>query len=201
MTTLDLNILPIRRINGQESAEIPGLLAVTPPRKTTRGREQTSLITYLTLTGNASISDAEIIQLINDAATLFYQSSGSLTFAMRAAANDINTKLLARNLSTTGRGQYALGLLVLAAIRQNQCTLLLSGPTHAVWVTDGASRHMHDPALSGKGLGSRSKRYCLSFASRIASTGHIGFMWLLPQRLGSGPVEPASACLVGCQLS
>src|ERR1044071_6505906 len=57
-------------------------------------------------------------------------------------------------ITTTGRGQYALGLLVLAVIRENQCTLLLSGSTHAVWVSDGQSRHIYEPALSGKGLGS-----------------------------------------------
>ena len=43
---------------------------------------------------------------------------------------------------------------MLASLREAQCTLLLSGPTHAVWVSEGQSRHIHDPALSGKGLGS-----------------------------------------------
>lgn len=133
---------------------MPGLLAVTPPRKTARGREHNSLILYLTLSGNAALSTAELMQLNNESAGVFYQSPGPLTSALRNTANDINAKLLARNLSITGRGQYALGLLVLAAIRENQCTLLLSGPTHAVWVTDGQSRHIHEPALSGKGLGS-----------------------------------------------
>jgi hypothetical protein len=133
---------------------MPGLLAVNPPRKTARGREQNSLIVYLTLSGNTPFSPAEITKLANDAVNSFYQSSGSLTAAMRNAANDINTKLLERNLSTASLGQHILGLLVLAVIRENQCTLLLSGPTHAVWVTDVGSRHVHDPALSGKGLGS-----------------------------------------------
>ncbi len=153
MTTLDLNILPIHRINGQDLAEIPGLLAVTPPRRCARGREKDNLILYLTLSGNATFSSAELTQLTGNAVASFYQSSGSLTSAMRKVADDINTALLERNLSTTGRGQYALGLLVLAALREAQCTLLLSGPTHAVWVSEGQSRHIHDPALSGKGLG------------------------------------------------
>jgi hypothetical protein len=133
---------------------MPGLLAVTPPRKTARGREHNSLIVYFTLSGSISLSTAELMQLTNDAAGVFYQWPGSLTSALRSAASDINSKLLARNLSVTGSGQYALGLLILAAIRENQCTLLLSGPTHAVWVTDGRSRHIYEPALSGKGLGS-----------------------------------------------
>ena len=132
---------------------MPGLLAVTPPRKTARGRERDDFIAYLMLSGNTSFSKEELLKLTNDAAGLFYQSPGPLTSAMRKTADQINSKLLERNLTTTGRGQYALGLLVLAVIRENQCTLLLSGPTHAVWVSEGQSRHIHEPALSGKGLG------------------------------------------------
>ena len=133
---------------------MPGLLALTPPRKTARGRERDSFVVYLMLSGNTTFTTAEFKQLINDAAGSFYQSPGPLTSAMRRAANEINSKLLERNLTTTSRGQYALGLLVLAAIRESQCTLLLSGPTHAVWVSEGQSRHIYEPALSGKGLGS-----------------------------------------------
>ena len=154
MTTFDLNILPIYRINGQESADLPGLLALTPARKAARGREKDSLIMYLMLSGNASYSIAELAQINHNAGDVFYQTPGSLTSAMRKTAEHINTALLERNLSTSGRGQYALGLLALAVMRESQITLLLSGPAHAVWVSEGQSRHIYDPALSGKGLGS-----------------------------------------------
>ena len=132
---------------------MPGLLAVTPPRRTARGREREQFIAYLMLSGNTSISPAELMKLTNDAAGTFYQTHGPLTSAMRKAADQINARLLERNLTTTSHGEYTLGYLVLAVIRENQCTLLLSGPTHAVWVSDGQSRHIHEPALSGKGLG------------------------------------------------
>ncbi|MEO5886218.1 MAG: hypothetical protein ABIQ77_01015, partial [Anaerolineales bacterium] len=154
MATFDLNILPIHRINNQELDSLPGLLAVTPPRKTARGREKDNLIVYLMLSGNAPLSNAELKDLNNKASGLFYQSAGPLTSAMRKVTESINTVLLERNRSTTGRGQYALALLVLAVVRESHCTLLLSGPTHAVWVSEGQSRHIHDAALSGKGLGS-----------------------------------------------
>jgi hypothetical protein len=150
----DLNILPIHRINDQELASLPGLLAVTPPRRTARGREQDHLIVYLMLSGNATFSASEVKHLTDNAAKLFYQTSGPLTSAMRKAVESINAPLLERNLSTSGSGEYVLGQLVLAVIRDKQCTVLLSGTTHAVWVSEGQSRHMHDPALSGKGLGS-----------------------------------------------
>jgi hypothetical protein len=155
--TFDLNILPIHRINGQELPSLPGLLAVTPPRRSARGREHDSLIMYLMLSGSATFSASEFRQLTNNTLGLFYQSPGPLTSALRKAAESINTTLLERNLSTSGQGQHMLGLLVLAAVRGDQCTLLLSGPTHAVWVSEGQSRHIHDPALSGKGLGSGQK--------------------------------------------
>ena len=132
---------------------MPGLLALIPPRKTARGRERDHFIAYLMLSGKASLPSAELMHLTNDAAASFYQTHGPLTSAMRKAADQINTKLLERNRSASSQGEYALGLLVLAVIRENQCTLLLSGPTHAVWVSDGQSRHIHEPALSGKGLG------------------------------------------------
>jgi len=154
VATFDLNLLPIHRLNGQDYADLPGLMAVTPPRKTARGREKDSLILYLLLSGNASFSQSEIDELKDDAARVFYQSAGTLTSAMRKTTESINTALLQRNLATTGRGQYALGMLALGVIRETQCTLSLSGPTHAVWVGNGDSRHVHDPALSGKGLGS-----------------------------------------------
>jgi len=132
---------------------MPGLLAVVPPRRTARGRERDQFVAYLMLSGNTTLSPAELMKITNDAAGSFYQTHGPLTSAMRKAADQINARLLERNRSATSQGKYALGLLVLAVIRENQCTLLLSGPTHAVWVSEGQSRHIHEPALSGKGLG------------------------------------------------
>ena len=100
MTTFDLTILPIHRTNGQELAELPGLLAVTPPRRSARGREHDNLVIYLMLAGNATFSAIELKTLLNHIATGFYQTTGSLTFAMRKAAENINTALLERNLTS-----------------------------------------------------------------------------------------------------
>lgn len=154
MTPFDLTILPIHRQNGQAYADLPGLLALAPPRRTARGRERDSLVLYLMLSGNAAVSPSEVEALASRAADLFYQTPGSLTSAMRRVTEAVNAAMLERNLSTTGRGQYALASLILAVVRENLCTLSLSGPVHVVWVTEGNQRHIHEPALSGKGLGS-----------------------------------------------
>ena len=132
---------------------MPGLLAMTPPRKAARGREQDRLIVYLLLTGNASFTTAEYVQLAGEAAGAFYKTSGALTSAMRNAAEAVNRTLLERNISTSGRGQYAISWLALGALRESQFTLLLSGPIHGYTIGQSETKHIFEPALSGKGLG------------------------------------------------
>ncbi|MBM3125341.1 MAG: anthranilate synthase component I family protein [Chloroflexi bacterium] len=108
---------------------------------------------YLLLTGTASFTTSEYKQLAADAVDVFYQTAGSLTSALRATAEALNRSLLERNMSTSGRGQYAIGWLTLASLRDTQCTLLFSGPMHVYFLGGGEVRHFHEPGLSGKGLG------------------------------------------------
>ena len=180
--SLDLTLTPLYRIHGQESASLPGLLAVTPPRKTARGREQERLVVYLVLTGNATFSSAEYMQLASDAATQFYLSAGPLTSAMRAAAEAVNRPLLERNTLSKARGHYAIGWLALAALRESNCTLLLSGPMHA-FLLGKEARHIFEPGLSGKGLGIAQtaahyfSQSALEDNDRLLLTGKVPSAW------------------------
>jgi hypothetical protein len=149
---LDLTLTPLYRTEGKEQASMPGLLPAMPPRKTARGREHDRLVVYLLLTGNTSYSTDEYAQLTNRATATFYETSGTLTFALRAAAESINKLLLERNLSTSGRGQYAVGLLSLVALRESEATLLSSGPMRA-YVLNADGAHQIFDSLSGNGLG------------------------------------------------
>ncbi len=151
--TLDLTLSPIYRISGQEIASLPGLLAVMPPPNAARGREKDRLLVYLLLTGNSTFSTSEYMQVAIDASTIFYQTPGALTSALRAATESVNKVLLERNMTTSGQGQYAVGWLTLAALRDTQCTFLLSGPMHVFWFGQSEMRHIHEPIVSGKGLG------------------------------------------------
>ncbi|MBI5932346.1 MAG: hypothetical protein HY867_01460 [Chloroflexi bacterium] len=150
---MDLNLLSLYRANGQEQVAQPGLMAYAPPRKAARGREREWLLISLLLNGNRPFEAEEYEALTNAAAFAFHNMHGALTAALRAAADSINNTLLERNLSTTGRGQYAIGWVTLAALRDSQLTILQCGPTHVLALNAGAPRHIHDPALAGKGLG------------------------------------------------
>jgi hypothetical protein len=181
--TLDLTLAPLYRIGGQELASLPGLLALTPPHHAARGREKDRLIVYLLLTGNSTFSTTEYLQVAQDAANIFYQTSGALTKALRAAADHVNKTLLERNMSSSARGQYAVGWLTLAALRETQCTFSLSGPMHAYWFSPHEMRHIHEPAASGKGLGTNQTtnihyaQTTLSAGDRLLLFGRAPSAW------------------------
>ncbi len=180
---LDLTLAPLYRINGQELPSLPGLLALTPPPGAARVRSQDRLVAYLLLTGNAVFSASEYMQLAQDAVNVFYQTSGSLTNALRAATEYVNKTLLDRNMSTSGRGQYANGWLTLAALRDSQCTVSISGPMHVYWFGQDEARHIHEPGTSGKGLGigqSTNVYYAqvaLNVGDRMLLAGRIPSAW------------------------
>lgn len=152
MPPFDLTLLSLYRINGQEWPQLPGLLALNPAKRPARGRERDRLVVYLTLVGNILYSSSEYDQIVGQVAETFYNTAGSLTFALKSAVEALNTFLAERNMSTTGKGQYSIGALVLAALRNDLLYIVQCGPTH-VFTMGRDPRHYHDSQMAGKGLG------------------------------------------------
>ena len=180
--SLDITLTPLYRLNSEDQASLPGLMAAVPPRKAARGRDQDRLIVYLLLAGNAVLSTGEYVQLSSRAAVAFYATPGTLTAALRVAAESIHKLLYERNMSSPGHGLYAQGVLTLAAVRESQVTLLMSGPMHAYVLGAGGAQHISD-TLSGKGLGlSQTVPYYYSQASlqpndRMILCSKVPFAW------------------------
>lgn len=193
--TLDLTLSPLYRINGQEIASLPGLVAITPPQNAARGREKDRLIVYLLLTGNSTFSTSEYMQVAKDAANIFYQTSGSLTNALRTTADLVNKTLLERNMTTSKTGQYAVGWLTLAALRDTQCTLALSGPMHAYWFGQTEMRHIHEPATSGKGLGTNQTTNVHFSQTTLSAGDRLLFFGRAPNAWNSTLNDPTPASL------
>jgi hypothetical protein len=150
---IDLTLLPFYRIKGQEWAQLPGLLALKPPKRTARGRDEDRLILYLTLSGNTPLSSAEYDRTTSHLAHKFYQTPGSLTSAIRTTAEALNQDLENRNLRTTTKGQYTIGRLILGVLRDSQFIFAQCGPTHVFHIHNGEAHQLHDPQISGRGLG------------------------------------------------
>lgn len=154
MNTLDLTIHSLYRINGQEWPVLPGLLGQSPPKKAARGREQDRLLVYLTLAGNVAYSTADYAGITSELAGRFYNTPGSVTFAIKSSVEWLNGALAERNMRTTGQGQFIMGALVLGVLRGSSMYFAQSGPTHVFWMAAGGGmRHYYDAPLAGKGLG------------------------------------------------
>jgi hypothetical protein len=182
VTDIDLNLLPLYRIQGQETPQIPGLLAVMPPKRAGRARKDDRLLVYLTISGNTSFPSAEYSQILESVIQHFYQTSGSLTAAIRAAAGELNQTLLKRNLQITSKGEYLVGRLIMGALRGTQFLFAQSGPTHVFHLTGAETRQIHDEQIAGRGLGN-SQAMPLYFAQIDL---HAGDMLVLCPHLPAG---------------
>ncbi|MBT3315144.1 MAG: hypothetical protein HN390_11080 [Anaerolineae bacterium] len=151
--SFDLTLLPLYRLGGNELPSPPGLLALTPPRKKARSRARDLLVIHLVLGGNAPFSTVNYLQMTSHAAEEFYQTPGSVTSALRAAATTLNGDLLERNMAASGQGRYSLANLVLGAIRGEQLYVLEAGSTHVYWMSEDERKDIHAPDMSGRGLG------------------------------------------------
>jgi hypothetical protein len=149
---LDITISPLYRVDGKDQPSLPGLMAAVPPRNAARGREEDRLVVYLVLAGKAVLSSGDGVQAASRAAVAYFETPGTITSALRTAATSINEYLHNRNITSPGGGKYAVGLLALIAVREEQLTLLLSGPMHAFVLNEDGTRHVFEH-LSGRGLG------------------------------------------------
>ena len=152
-SSLDLNLLLLARQSGSEINELPDLYAVAPPRRAAHGREEDSLIIYLSMVGNSPLSTRAHAQLLEQLTTKFYKTTGSLTSALRSVAENLNMYLLDRNLRSTSVGQQGIGQLILVALRADTLYITQCGSVHAFLVTPQETQHLHDPQSSGRGLG------------------------------------------------
>lgn len=151
--SVNLTLTSLYRIKGQEGAVFPGLLAQMPPRKAARGRENDRLLLFLHLGGNVPFTGADYAQLAALVAQSFYNTAGSLTFALKSAIETLNTNLAERNMRSTGQGKYVMAALTLAALRDNALYLAQSGPTRVFWLGLQGLKTFYEPPLAGKGLG------------------------------------------------
>lgn len=149
--SLDLNLLPILRREGQDQTDFPGLFAATPPRRTARGRDLDNLVLYLTLTGNLQTPPEYQIELLTRLAQQFYKTPGTVTSALRSLAEMLNRILLERNLHNPG--VQSIGYLTQLVLRGNMVTLAHSGPCSAYYMTPVEIQESADVETSGRGLG------------------------------------------------
>jgi hypothetical protein len=153
MPSLDLNVLPFFRQNGQDASSLPGLYLVTPPRQTARGRSEDQLILFFNMIGNAPLTDQQQEQLLGRLAQTYYKTSGSITAALKTVMDAMNQFLLDRNLRSSSSGKQCIGLMTLGVLRETNLIIAQSGPMHTYLVTPQENQEFYDPQGAGRGLG------------------------------------------------
>lgn len=114
----------------RDAAPIPGLLAAPAPSQAARGRQKDYLFIHLTLSGPTEENSVLTQDLIDSISTLFYQTPGSVTAALRNAIRRSNQKLLHYNVS--GAGTPREGALTCAVLRGEELFVVQVGESFAL---------------------------------------------------------------------
>ncbi len=118
-------------INGaiQDPSTVPGLLVQTVPSKVARGRDQDFLFVHLTLSGQIEETAALSRELLDSISNIFYQTSGSVTAALRKAIIETNKELLGHNLR--GENKTYEGAITCAVQRGQELYMAQTGEAFA----------------------------------------------------------------------
>jgi len=86
-------------------------------------------------------------------ADVYFQTDGSTTSALRNVTDVLNKYLLDRNYRAASRGLKGLGYLTQIVLREDRILYAQCGPSYIYVITPGEVKDLHDPDLSGTGLG------------------------------------------------
>ncbi|MGD9094081.1 MAG: hypothetical protein PVF74_14630, partial [Anaerolineales bacterium] len=150
---MDLKLIPLARHNGQDDHNLSGLQVAAQPRRPARGRKPDRLILYLDFEGSKTLPSEQQKQLLTNLAQTYYKTSGSVTAALRAVADQLNQQLLEHNLHSTSSEGQIVGLLNVITVRNDLLYLAQCGATHGFLITDSGVKHFHDSQPAGRGLG------------------------------------------------
>ncbi|HEY9076771.1 MAG TPA: hypothetical protein VIO61_09560 [Anaerolineaceae bacterium] len=154
MSLLDLVVFPIQIENGQEAAELPGLVVATAPRRgTARLRTADRLVMLLTQAGNGNLTSIELQEYLQQAGEAYFRSSGAVTAGLRSAIQNLNEVLLERNVRRNRDGIRTYALLNMVVFHGDMVYLAHSGATHTLYCGENELRDFFDDQGSGRGLG------------------------------------------------
>lgn len=149
----DLTVFKYNRLQGKEESDLPGLFTSLPPRRAARGREKDRLVIFLQLAERGSPLQGAPAEMLEKLSRVYYSTRGPVTTALKAVADQMNERLLARNLRQAKEGNPLLGLMIVAVFHEEMLYLAHCGPVHSFMINAQTVEHYHDPQGAGRGLG------------------------------------------------
>ena len=155
----DLNLISLSYDDGKLQDETLGFYATSAPKRSARGRQEDSLIIFLTLKDSKLLSPQSQTELLERLSSVFFKTSGSVTLAMRMVIDTLNISLLERNLKLVEDRDRISAFLNLAVIHRDTLFISQCGITHALLINKGDLIHFFDVDIGKRGLGlSRSPK-------------------------------------------
>ena len=156
----NLDIYPMYFKAGKPEPQLPGLLAINPPRRSGRGREVDQLIALIHLVGKTDLTGEALDKWLEKKAALFYSSPGSVTNALRLMAESINNELLERNLKKAGTGPQVNGSLYLLVMRKDILYTMVIGSAKILVLNGSSAVEYIDTSNHARGLGVTQEITC-----------------------------------------
>lgn len=146
---LDLTVVSLYRVDGQDEAYLPGLFCAPAPRRAARGRGEDRLVLQLFAPPELGLSAEAQASLLQDMANGYFRTAGAVTSALREQVERLNTYLFQRNQGSPPAGAAQLSLMLL---REERLTLAQCGPLHGFQLGKSI-HHYYDAQGAGRGLG------------------------------------------------
>lgn len=163
----DINLFPINLEQGVEQNTLPGLAALTPPRKTARGRENDTVVAMVQISGSSGIAAESLNNWLLKKLEGYYQTAGTVTFAMKTLVDALNHDLLERNLKRVKEGVRMSAALNLVVLRRDSLYLVNIGPAKAWFAGKTEALEFSDTDNQGRGLGVDQNLACRFSTSEL----------------------------------
>jgi len=135
---IDFITYQLRSSRGQEYNQIVGVLVEQAARTTHRHRHGDLLALFLSFTGNHNYINEEIDDLTKISSGVFFHAQGSVTHAINLVIEDLNKRVLNRNLDRGYEGIQAEGSVNITVLHNGW--LFMGQMGNAQTYTIGADR-------------------------------------------------------------
>ncbi|HMN12467.1 MAG TPA: hypothetical protein PKD55_09110 [Bellilinea sp.] len=163
----------------------------SPPKEAAQGRTEDYLVLYLTFADDHEPEQGTISEMLNKAATVYYNTRGTVTAAMSKVAAELNDRLLARNARIGLEDKPFVGQMTAVAFRQGMSYLAQVGPVHAYIFTKETQKELYNAQSENNGLGLIRNPVVL-YQMQMSSIGDVILLAANPPRKWS--VETLGAC-------
>jgi hypothetical protein len=156
---LDLYLLSVNLVAGQEENDLPGLWVTTPqqrgagfPRRVERVRTGDTLMILLSFPDSTPLPPNQLEETLQRLVKRYFTTRGSVTSGLRAAAEELNNDLLTRNLRDR-EGKQSVAVLQMAVFHNEILYLAHCGLTHTYLLQSQGTTHFSDDSgIRGMGV-------------------------------------------------